>query len=293
MRYEASTSVKTKEEENLALARKSKLKSKKKGSSGSGVTSKEKKESDLSNVKCFYCHKLGHFASQCLNKKKNKSKSKLAASTNIEYFSSQFEEDFGLIACVLSSMSTSVWDVDSGMSFHMTGCRDFCSSLHEENIDLQIELGDNGKYQAIGCGTITFQRESRKSFQLYEASYVLGLSKNLMFVSTIEDKGYVVTFLERKVYISPKGSKVIEAKVIGVRKGRLYQLQFDRARALISTSVDLSEAWHRKMVHLHHGMLNVLKHVVTRLPKFVAEKHDPCKGFSIGKYIKGVFPPNT
>ena len=54
--------------------------------------------------------------------------------------------------------------------------------------------------------------------------YVLGLSKNLVFVSTLEDKGYVVTFLERKVYFRPKGSKVTEEKVIGIRKGSLYNL---------------------------------------------------------------------
>jgi hypothetical protein len=39
--------------------------------------------------------------------------------------------------------------------------------------------------------------------------------------------------------------------------------------------------------------LNILRHVVTRLPDFVAEKHDPCKGFAMGKYAKGVFPPST
>ena len=39
-----------------------------------------------------------------------------------------------------------------------------------------------------------------------------------MSISTFEDKGYVVTFIDIKVYIRPNRSKVAEAKVIGVRK---------------------------------------------------------------------------
>ena len=156
MKSQASTSIKTKEEENLALARKTKTKAKKKGSSGSGVTSKEKKEIDLSKVKCFCCHKLGHFASQCPNKKNKNSKSKFSSLAEIEDFSSRFEEYIGLIACMLNFVFTSVWYVDSGASFHMTRCEEFFISLHEEDIDLQIELGDNGKYKAIVHGTITF-----------------------------------------------------------------------------------------------------------------------------------------
>ena len=58
------------DKEALALARKGKGKSKKKGSQ-SGVGGK-KKNIDFSKVKCFHYHKFGHFASQCLEKKKSK-----------------------------------------------------------------------------------------------------------------------------------------------------------------------------------------------------------------------------
>ena len=80
-------------------------------------------------------------------------------------------------------------------------------------------MGDNGKYQVVGCGIVTFQRDLGKSFQLYEVLYVSSLSKNLVFVSTLEDYEYVVTFMDKKVCIRPKRSKVI-----GVTKGTLYGL---------------------------------------------------------------------
>ena len=49
---------------------------------------------------------------------------------------------------------------------------------------------------------------------MYEILYVPPSPKNLVSISTLKDKGYVVTFLDKKVYIRPKGSKVTEEKVI-------------------------------------------------------------------------------
>jgi hypothetical protein len=46
--------------------------------------------------------------------------------------------------------------VDSGASFHMTGCREFFNSLHKEDINFYIEMGNNAKYQPIGHGRVAF-----------------------------------------------------------------------------------------------------------------------------------------
>jgi hypothetical protein len=65
-------------EEGLALA-----------SNGKGKEKKNKggkKNIDFSKVKCFQCHKMGHFASQCLKKKK-KNQPQMAGSTTVDEFS--------------------------------------------------------------------------------------------------------------------------------------------------------------------------------------------------------------
>ena len=59
------------DEEALSLQRKSKGKAKRKKDG--------KKNLDVSKVKYFICHKQGHFASQCLDRKK-KSNTQMAGS---------------------------------------------------------------------------------------------------------------------------------------------------------------------------------------------------------------------
>jgi hypothetical protein len=50
-------------------------------------------------------------------------------------------------------------------------------------------------------GTITFQRESSKPFQLKNVMHVLGLKKNLVSVAMLEDRGYDVVFRGGKSYL--------------------------------------------------------------------------------------------
>jgi hypothetical protein len=180
----SSTGQQIMDEEALALTGKGKGKSKKKGG---------KKKIDVSKVKCFIGHKQGHFASQCPEKKKNKPQ--MAASAGVEEFSKSFEEDFCLIAYMEKSTASSVWYIDSGASCHMTGHKEFFTSLQEGGVSLHIELGDDARYQAQGVGTVSFQRELGKPLRLADVLYVPGLTKNnfcqilktvFMFRSTVE-----------------------------------------------------------------------------------------------------------
>jgi hypothetical protein len=88
------------DEEDVALAIKSKKKSKK-GSKG-GNKSKGEGKKDTSKVKCFACHKMGHYVGQFLNKKRQQ----IATSADVEEFSTKFEKEFSLLVC-LSSSATS------------------------------------------------------------------------------------------------------------------------------------------------------------------------------------------
>ena len=155
----------------------------------------------------------------------------------------------------------SVWFLDSGASFHMTGDRDLFTDLDEKDLGLHIEMGDDGSYNATSIGTISFKRESGKPFVLKDVMHVPGLKNNLISVAMLEEEGYDVVFSKGKAFLRSKETG--ETRRIGVRIKNLYQLQVDGCAAMACkaegvVSRDDGELWHRRLGHLHHGALKIL-----------------------------------
>jgi len=117
------------------------------------------------------------------------------------------------------------------------------------------------------------------------------MGMNLIFVSQLQDKGYDVYFIGNRVYVKhPRWKKRAQ---IGTRSNRLYKLQLESPVALISSNVDgekeLNELWHRRMGHLHHGALRMLKETVTGVPVLTTKHDDKCRGFVLGNYAKAAY----
>jgi hypothetical protein len=282
------------DEENVALAAKGKGKKTKKRSNPGGHNEKgkpKKGEKDMSKVRCWACHKQGHYAATCPERKK-RNKKNVAASAVVDEFTSQFEQEFSLVAGLSSSTTSSVvWYIDSGASRHMTGVRSQFSELTERTLETDVVLGDDRTVSAAGVGTVIFQRESLPPLKLCDVLYVPGLTWNLVSVSTIKDRGYEVVFRGGQVLLYPKGGNIASARVIGVRQEKLYRMIFLAAGALTcsTSSRDLCEIWHRRMGHLHHGALRILRDITTGLPDFSIEQYDVCRGCAMGKYAKAPF----
>jgi hypothetical protein len=66
---------------------------------------------------------------------------------------------------------------------------------------------------------------------------------------------------------------------------------FQPARSLIhgTNNNDLCELWHRRMAHLHHGALNILREIIIEVLDFNIEHQEVSKGCALGKYTKIVF----
>jgi hypothetical protein len=163
---------------------------------------------DMSKVKCFACHKFGHYAGQCPNKKRKQ----IAASTKVEEFSTKFNKDFSLVVC-LSTRAThsSVWYIDSGASRHMTGVRGYLTNLTQIG-DLEVALRDDQVVKAVSSGTVSFQKESQPPMLLRDVLYVPGLKKNLISVSTIEKGGMRCCSVMDRCSYFPRGPASLRSK---------------------------------------------------------------------------------
>ena len=80
----------------------------------------------------------------------------MAASASAKELSSRMEDEFALIACMVSSTSQCVWYIDSGVSFHMIGVREYFYSYKEEDTNFQVSMGNLSKLNPVGKGTVHF-----------------------------------------------------------------------------------------------------------------------------------------
>ena len=62
---------------------------------------------------------------------------------------SQFELYLSVIACMASIMMGSMWYLDSGAYFNMRGHKELFNSLEEKDLQMHIEMGDDGRYSAM------------------------------------------------------------------------------------------------------------------------------------------------
>jgi hypothetical protein len=123
------------------------------------------KNKDLSKVKCYACHKQGHYASHCPERKKGGNKMQLdvvaSARAQEDEFAKKFEQTKFLLVSQtsLGTISVGAWLIDSGATCQMAGAWELFESFTESHSDMYVELGMGTKHAVQGSGTIQFQME--------------------------------------------------------------------------------------------------------------------------------------
>ena len=101
--------------------------------------------------------------------------------------------------------------------------------------------------------------------------YVPGLKKKLLSISSLDKKGFRVSFMDGKVLMWTKGKTINDAVEIGVEEGGLYKLKGHTNLALETSIINPCELWNRRLSHIHYKSLPILRNFVTSLPKIQIE----------------------
>ena len=153
--------------------------------------SKNNKKKDLSQIKCFHCGKMGHYATNCLEKNIVKTERDVAASAIVEEFATKFEQEFSLVSVdssIGSYIFEHVWVVDNGATRHMTGVYDSFQIITMLGLGHFIQTYIDNPHIAIqGVGTVRFQLDLREVLEVHGVLFVPSMRVNKLSVSSFED----------------------------------------------------------------------------------------------------------
>lgn len=117
-------------------------------------------------------------------------------------------KDYYLVSTLTDSLKDSAesWLVDIGASRHMIGNKNVLTDLKQVQFSSQVMLGDDASYEIKGIGSVSFQLVSRVVLNIENILYVPGLTKNLISIGVLEDKGQRVIFMDKKALLWPKNT---------------------------------------------------------------------------------------
>jgi hypothetical protein len=201
-------------------------------------------------------------------------------------------KDYVLISALSGSVTPGedTWFIGSGASKHMTGQRDFLSYLSENKFSQKVTLGDDYQYPIKGVGESNYKLNSGTPMKMKDVLYVLGLTKNLLSISALENKGFKISFIDGEVLMWAKGETMKEAIIIGKEEGGLYKPKGHSEATMTHAIENPCELWHIILTHINYKALPYICKAVTSLPELKVDHEGVCDGCAQGKNIKNPFP---
>lgn len=286
----------TQNQQNAFQANKNKFGSKQEGKFDKNYKKTSNKE-NKPYIKCTYCHKKGHKATQCWNKKNEEAACAEDAfyAVNEDAHKHVSHQD-AIVANTFSANleSTDVWCLDSGATSHMCKNRSKFVDLKEVT-NQKVRLANNELTEVKGIGTVYLSLTKGKRIhrvKLENTLYIPKLSTNLFSASKATTNGRKILLTENTaVILNQKGDKL----VIAQRKNGLYIIEpvSDFAGNAV-TDIKQAELWHRRYGHLNMFDLKKLfsQNLVLGTPTFLQQDFS-CKVCVENKQTTNPFPKHS
>ncbi|XP_019430380.1 PREDICTED: uncharacterized protein LOC109337785 [Lupinus angustifolius] len=201
-----------------------------------------RRRGDKSKVQCYNCRNYGHYAAECrVNRGSNKKDEEVKLAQGDEL---DGEERYLLMATVLNSNEESdVWYLDTGCSNHMTGKKEWFTSL-DETTKSKVKFADNSAVSVEGIGKIVIQRKDGKKAYISNVLYVPKMKSNLISLGQLLEKGYSMEMKDGMLRVFDQDKNNILKAPLSSNRTFKIGIQVGDQRCLLSTSERDSWLWH-------------------------------------------------
>nr|KYP39766.1 Retrovirus-related Pol polyprotein from transposon TNT 1-94 [Cajanus cajan] len=243
---------------------------------------------------CYNCGKYGHIAKYCRVKSRSEEKEK-------NLLTEEEDEEAGILMMTQSSetklqaeldsscLNNSVWYLDTGASNHMCGEESFFNELIKVKAGF-VSFGDDSKVAVKGHGTIKFMQKDGRVGEIRNVYYVPELKSNILSMGQMMEKGNSVLMKDRVLYLKDKHDRLIAR--VEMKKNRMYKLELNilQNKCLKLDVKDEAMMWHFRFGHLNFGGLAELsrKELVHGLRGVKFDKKF-CEACVLGKHTRTSF----
>jgi GAG-pre-integrase domain len=225
--------------------------------------SRPRSKSQHKNLVYNYCKKKGHIKKNCF-KLQNKLKyggvnPKEDDSGNANIATDQ--SDFALFAEENSEIENSTallvakglenrreeWTIDSTCSFHITPHK-YWFNFYNPVSEGVVFMGNENSYKIEGISTVQVRTRDGLVRTLSDVRHVLGMKRNLISLSALEDKGCSFSGKDGVLKVFHRQLVVLK----GIRKGNLYILEGDTivGHAAVAETTNDMKLWHMRLGHM-------------------------------------------
>ncbi|XP_023748855.1 uncharacterized protein LOC111897122 [Lactuca sativa] len=238
-----------------------------------------KKPRDKSNIRCYECQELGHYASECKAKKQQDQEVNLAADEeeptllltvcgekNIEVVLLNEEKVYP--SQLKESNEENIWYLDNGASNHMIGCRGLFAELNEK-VTGQVRFGDGSRVPIKGKGALLFDCKNGDQFDIPDVYYIPALHNNIISLGQMTEEGYDIGM--KNEFLRMYDEAGILVMKVQRSKNRLYKIKLTPGKPVcLAMSIDDdSWLWHARMGHTNFRTLEEMtcKKMVLGMPQ--------------------------